>query len=192
MKFETTGDLDALDPRKVVVIDCEMGRSRANRNELIRLTMIDYITEEVLIDSLVFPGAQMVDYNSKYSGVTQANMREAVRTGLFINGVAEARARVFQYVDRRTIVIGHALNNDFNAMHWIHNTVVDTLLIERRFQEQNPGYRVNIAERYRLATLAQVRLGRNIRANGVHDSKEDCHATGDLVKWHVKNNTKIV
>ena len=109
-----------------------MGHSRASRNDLIRVTMIDYITEEILLDALVFPKAEMVDFNTKYSGVTRAMMENARRQGTCILGSDKARETVLRFIAPTTVVIGHAVQNDFNALRWIHPIVVDSLVIEQR------------------------------------------------------------
>jgi hypothetical protein len=112
-----------------------MGHSRASGNDLIRVTVIDYLTEEVLLDNLVLPNAEMVNYKTEYSGVTPTMMRAARQQGTCILGIENARAAVLRFVGPQTVVMGHAVHNDFNALHWIHPTVVDTLILEQRFQQ---------------------------------------------------------
>jgi DNA polymerase III epsilon subunit-like protein len=187
-----TNTVDGEVIRQAVVLDCEMGRSRASPNELLRVTMIDYITEEVLVDNIVVPRAPMVDYNTRYSGISQADVAIAYASGRAFDGNTCARNAVLRHIGPDTIVIGHALHNDFNALQWVHPTVVDTFMIERRFQVQPGGRRVNEAGACSLETLARVRLDRVIRAHGSHDSLEDCRATRDLAKWHVENNTRLI
>jgi RNA exonuclease 1 len=80
--------------RKAVVIDCEMGTAASGDCELIRLTLIDYSSRQVLIDNLVWPDILMSHLNTKYSGVTWKSMREARNAKRCIFGRKNARALV--------------------------------------------------------------------------------------------------
>ena len=71
-----------------------MGTAQNSAPELIGLTLIDYLTSEKLIDSLVFPDTKMMAYNTRWSRVTRKMMLDAHRKGLCIIGVDAARANV--------------------------------------------------------------------------------------------------
>ena len=122
--------------RSAVALDCEMGTSKSGDSELIRISLVDHFTSEVLIDQLVFPSVWMRHLNSKYSGVTWADMNEARSRRTCIFGRDKARRKVWEYVGPETVVIGHSLNNDLGALRWIHRRVVDTFLIEFRLDEE--------------------------------------------------------
>ncbi|KAK4243848.1 hypothetical protein C7999DRAFT_35804 [Corynascus novoguineensis] len=51
--------------RLAVAIDCEMGTAFDEDSELIRLTLIDYFSGEILIDSLVYPDVPMKHFNTR-------------------------------------------------------------------------------------------------------------------------------
>jgi RNA exonuclease 1 len=116
--------------RVAVAIDCEMGTSKDHEPEVIRLTLIDYFTSEVLIDSLVWPDVPMLHYNTRYSGVSRPQLNEARRTGKCIMGLDRAREMVWKYVDNNTYVIGHSLSSDLTCMRWLHHNVVDSYVLE--------------------------------------------------------------
>lgn len=69
-----------------VTIDCEMGTARSGDSELIRLSAVDYLTGEVLINNLVKPDQPMLHLNTKWSGVTFDQMNEAVRKRTTLKG----------------------------------------------------------------------------------------------------------
>ncbi|KHJ30604.1 putative rna exonuclease [Erysiphe necator] len=117
-------------PRHAVALDCEMGRNKYGETELIRLSAIDYFSSEVLIDSLVYPDAPMGDYNTRYSGVSFKQMEDAYRNRLCILGKDAAREALWKFVGPKTIVVGHSANNDLSALRWIHELVIDTMLID--------------------------------------------------------------
>lgn len=113
-----------------VAIDCEMGTAFDGETALIRVTMIDYFTSHVYIDTLVYPDVPLQHYNTKYSGVTRAEMNKARRNGTCLFGEAAARAAIWQFVNDETVVVGHDVNNDLAALKWLHTVVVDSLLLE--------------------------------------------------------------
>ena len=116
-----------------------MGTARSGDSELIRLTLIDYFTTEVLVDQLVYPAVPMSHLNSRFSGVTWKEMNEALEKGTTIHGRDNARKKLWSFVGPDTIVVGHSLNNDFRSLRWIHHKVVDTFLVEYLLHEaENP------------------------------------------------------
>ena len=57
--------------RKAIALDCEMGTSSTLWPEMIRITVVDYFTAEVLMNKVVKPWMPMRNMNTKYgSGVT--------------------------------------------------------------------------------------------------------------------------
>jgi RNA exonuclease 1 len=164
--------------RTAVVLDCEMGVAESGDSELIRLSMVDYFTCEVLIDSLIWPDVKMAHYNTKFSGVTKTMMEHARRSGNCLFGRKKARLEIWKYVGANTIIVAHGGSGDFNALRLIHRTVVDTQLVETLSDEEDKGLG--------LKTLAKARLGREIQIKGRgHDSLEDAIATRDLLHWHM-------
>lgn len=117
------------DIRLAVAIDCEMGTAVSGECELIRVTVIDYFTSEVLVDRLVYPKEKMAHYNTRYSGVTRGAMEKARAAKTCFFGRDQAREAVWKFVGPNTIIIGHSLNNDLRALRWIHSNVVDTHLL---------------------------------------------------------------
>ncbi|POS87769.1 hypothetical protein EPUL_002582 [Erysiphe pulchra] len=124
-------------PRFAVALDCEMGTNKYGETELIRISVIDYFSSEVLIDSLVFPDVPMSDYNTRYSGVSIRQMEDAYRKRLCFFGKDAAREAIWKFVGPKTIIVGHSANNDLTALRWIHERVIDTMLIDYlKFMEE--------------------------------------------------------
>lgn len=107
-----------------------MGVNTSNDSELIRLTVIDFFTQEILIDNLISPTRPIKHYNTRYSGVTPAMMRQAERNGTAIFGRERALAALWKYVGPETVVVAHGGDNDFRALRWIHPHVVDSFILE--------------------------------------------------------------
>jgi RNA exonuclease 1 len=114
--------------RVAVALDCEMGTAASGDSELIRVTLVDYFSEEILIDNLVQPDVPMQHLNTRYSGVSWPDLKKARRNGTCLSGKAGARQAVWEYVGIDTIVVGHGVSNDLRALRWIHTVVVDSLI----------------------------------------------------------------
>lgn len=61
-------------------------------------------------------------------------MDDALRKNKCLRGRDAARAALWRFVGPQTVVIGHAGNGDLIALRWIHDVIVDTLLLEQRIQ----------------------------------------------------------
>lgn len=107
-----------------------MGTATSGDSELIRVTLVDYFTSDVLLDSLVFPNVPMRDLRSRFSGVTWSELNKARRTRKCIFGRENARKAVWKFVGPNTIVVGHSAYNDLLALRWAHKTIVDTYYLD--------------------------------------------------------------
>ncbi|KAJ4380403.1 hypothetical protein N0V85_008757 [Neurospora sp. IMI 360204] len=108
-----------------------MGTSADLESELIRISLIDYFSGQILIDSLVRPLVPMQHMNTRYSGVTRQDIQNAVRNGTCIlGGLEEARKEVWKFVGPETVVVGHSVRNDLGCLRWIHARCVDSLVVE--------------------------------------------------------------
>ncbi len=120
-----------------VVLDCEMGCAESGESELIRVSAVDFFTREVLVDSLVHPSVRMAHYNTRYSGVSWGVMKDAMRRNKCLRGRDAARQALWRFIGPQTIVIGHAGNGDLISLRWIHDTIIDTLLLEMTIQPRD-------------------------------------------------------
>ncbi|KAF2022797.1 hypothetical protein EK21DRAFT_82399 [Setomelanomma holmii] len=142
------------DIRAAVAIDCEMGTALSGDSQLIRITLVDYFTENVLIDSIVEPDVPMLHLNTKYSGITWADIKNARRQGTILSGKEGAREAIWKYVGPHTFVVGHAACNDLRALRWIHMWVVDSLVTEQarvKLREAKEDEKLKEAEEARKA-----------------------------------------
>ena len=194
--------------RKAVAIDCEMGTAKSGDSELIRVTLLDYFSGQVLVDNLVDPDVPMRHFNTRYSGVRPVDMDIARRAGTCLHGRDSARNAVLQFVGPSTLVVGHSTQHDLTALRWIHPKVIDTYILESALNEtaengapiestleslalsdvkiknnaNDSQQRSKGNGRLSLKMMSKVKLGRDIQTgqNG-HDSFEDALAARDLV-----------
>lgn len=168
------------DVRHALALDCEMGTSTLNEPELIRLSAVDYFSNETLIDSLVKPSMAMLHYNTKYSGVTRTDMIAAERSRTCIFGRDAARKRLMRFVGPETTVIVHGGQNDLTALRWIHPQIVDTFILAGYDSSKPEGGRS-------LKNLCSRNLGREVQVGKKgHCSLEDARATRELAHWFME------
>ena len=161
-------------PIRVLGIDCEMVRTTQG-SELARVTLIqfnqyvgpkDSADTTVLLDCLVRPRNRIIDYLTMYSGITP-DLLEPISTR-----IEQVQYALASYLTQRDILVGHSLENDLRALHYIHPRVVDTSMI---FRPTNKDKRFKFSLRH----LSGVLLKRKIQ-NGSHCSEEDAQAALDI------------
>lgn len=111
---------------KVIAIDCEMCESEdpvsgaKDGRALVRVSIVDGETQEKLLDTLVKPAWPVSDYRTQIHGITEQHLENVQFT------LRHAQAFCLKLCTPETVVIGHAVYNDFAALRWEHHTAVDT------------------------------------------------------------------
>lgn len=113
-----------------------MGTAESGDSELIKITLIDYFTGEILLNNIVEPNVRMRHLNTRYSGVTWSQMSAARKQGTSLKATAGARQALWKYVGDQTIVIGHGVSSDLRAMKWIHELMVDSMVVEFKIKKR--------------------------------------------------------
>jgi DNA polymerase III epsilon subunit-like protein len=159
-----------------VTLDCEMVGTADGAGEAIFLCVADYITGAVLINRFVYPSKKIIQMRSSIHGITKSTLDDAVSQGQALSGWKGARAELWKYIDDRTVLVGHALEHDLDALRIIHPRVVDSGILSRNA--------VGIHRiRWGLRTLCSELLNVEIRQNkgGIHDCLEDVLSTREVV-----------
>ena len=164
--------------RAAVALDCEMVEIEGGHLELARLTAVDCLSGETLVDRLVQPQARITNWLTRHSGITYPLFRTAKAAGQLAKNFQQAREELFRYVDDDTILVGLALNNDLDVLRIQHDRVVDLTLLLR---EQSTPRTIGLG----LQKLTKAVLGKDIQNRGKqgHDSLEDALATRELLLW---------
>ncbi|KRZ08537.1 putative RNA exonuclease NEF-sp [Trichinella zimbabwensis] len=151
-------------------IDCEMVMVGPEQRALTRISIINE-NYEVLLDVLVKPDKQIIDYLTKWSGMTP-ELLEGVTLRL-----ADVQHYLQEILPPNAILVGHSIHFDMNALEFYHPYVIDI------------GFSLNLnensARRTSLRRLCDRLLGLNVQEGSEgHCSVEDAYATMRL--FHLK------
>ena len=151
-------------------------------SELARLSAVDYFSGETLIDCFVQPTDKIVDWRTRYSGVTAKILGEARASGKIFNGPIEARDALLEHIDGDTVLIGHSLHYDLEMLRMDHGRILDLHLLLQELTIPNAGG-------LGLKTLTKAFVGKAVQNHGKkgHDSLEDTLATRECVIWCMKD-----
>ena len=164
-------ELNSFKGLKAVGLDCEMSYTTLGF-EMTRVTIVDFFTKRVVLDEIVKTFGQVIDANTKFSGVTELDISK----GLMFS---EIREMILKLISSDTIVIGHGLENDFKVMRIVGRRVIDTVSLWPHFK--------GLPFRHSLKYLMEKYLGRVVQV-GSHDSIEDAVSCIDLVYHRVKGS----
>lgn len=155
---------------RVFGMDCEMVMTSLG-SELARITLVQLKSFEndkqettTVLDALVKPENPIKDYLTRHSGITP-ELLKPVSTRL-----PQIQVALWKFLRPTDILVGHSLENDFLAAHYIHPRVIDTSLV---FQHRNK--RTKFSLRHMSASLLKKTI-----QQGSHCSKEDAEATLEL------------
>ena len=107
----------------LVALDCELFYTTAGMS-LARLTVVAQ-DGDLLLDSHVRPprSATIVDLNTRYSGIQERDLDKADKD------LVAVRDELARWVGEETVLVGHGLENDLNALRLIHKRVIDTAIV---------------------------------------------------------------
>lgn len=168
-------DKSLLQGKNVLAMDCEMcitspAGTTPQIFSLTRVSLVDWEGKTIL-DEFVKPADPITDYLTPYSGITPA-MLQGVTTTL-----QDMQQKLISILTPDTILIGHSLNSDMNALKLSHPYIIDTALLFPH--PRGPPLKSS------LKWLSQKYLSREIQkghGSTGHDSVEDAKACLDLVK----------
>lgn len=150
----------------IYAVDCEMSYTTLGL-ELTRVTVVD-AHMRLVFDAFVKPENEIVDYNTRFSGVTEADL---ACTNLTLGDVQAVLLSLFS---ADTILVGHSLQSDLLALKLIHHTVVDTaVLFPHHLGLQLKRSLRDLAASYLHKTIQNHERG--------HDSCEDARSCLSLV-----------
>lgn len=158
-------------------VDCEMCQTTKSQSELTRIAVVDEKLETVF-HTLVKPDAKIIDYMTRYSGITKKILDNVT---IKLSDVQEI---LQELLPADAILCGQSLNCDLHALKMIHPYVIDTSII---FNES--GIR---GQKTSLKKLAKIHLKEDIQNNKMgHNPIEDSTTTMRLVQLKLQNNLQF-
>lgn len=160
----------------VHALDCEMCYTKQGL-ELTRVTVINSELK-VIYDTFVKPENKVVDYNTRFSGVTEEDLDNTTIT------MRDVQAVLLSMFSAESILLGPSLESDLLALKLIHSTVIDTAIVF--------PHRLGLPYKRALRNLMADHLKRIIQDNvDGHDSSEDASACMELMFWKLKEDAKV-
>lgn len=173
--------------RNAIVIDCEMVEGANGCREVAYLSAIDFFSGNCIIDTFIEPRTKVVNWNTRYSGVSEESMRHAMRIGTTMTWES-MRGTLEMVCDKDTILIGHALNNDLDVLGLLPSKVLDSSIHTSEAVFFNYDENKRLPRIWSLKKLAKELLNHDIQTSKEgHSSLEDAYATREVVFWALMN-----
>ncbi|XP_004631198.1 putative exonuclease GOR [Octodon degus] len=175
VKTGTNGPSQDTHP-EIYALDCEMCFTTRGL-ELTRITLVD-ADMRVVYDTFVKPDREIVDYNTRFSGVTEADLAHtSVR-------LPDVQAFLLSKLTTDSILIGHSLESDLLVLKMIHPSVVDTSVLF--------PHPLGFPYKRSLRSLVADYLHEVIQDKpGGHSSCEDAGACMRLVGWKIMEDLAL-
>lgn len=163
----------------LVALDCEMVMTDCDF-QVGRVTLVDHLCN-VIYDKIVKPEAEILDYKTKYSGMTESSFKNAI-------SFKQMKEELKAYIGSTTVIVGHALWNDLIVLRIKHELLIDTSFL---FLKKDGSF-------YKLQLLSVTLLSKSIQQSS-HSSIDDAIACIELLALKVgekldfedrKNNIK--
>ncbi|PNP56131.1 hypothetical protein THARTR1_03656 [Trichoderma harzianum] len=155
--------------RKAIAISCEWGLAKSFQSELLAICAIDVLTGETLIESLVAPSQPMEGWRTKRHGISPKKIDAAVKENQCLQGWKQAREKLFEHLDRETVLVGYDTTVDLKLLRLFHSTIVDSQILtvsaifgQEGGNEQSP--------KCLMSSICSNFLGMSIQQNAIHES----------------------
>lgn len=140
-------------------LDCEMCFTQHGL-ELTQVALVDTKGTTVYM-SYVKPTGEIIDGNKRLNGINANDLKT----------LSDVQKELATFINKDTILIGHALEGDLRVLRLLHEKCVDTSAIF--------PHRKGLPYRHSLRFLSKRLLHRRIQV-GMHDPAEDARAAVDL------------
>lgn len=139
---------------------------------LARVTTVDE-RGRVLLDAIIKPRATVLDYRTHLTGLSKESFEEGALD------FETLISQLLEIIQPKTLLIGHRLNSDLEALHLWHGPVIDVSLlfgVEGRKQHQY----------HSLRYIAEVILGEEVEEDAPHDPLEAARQALKLAQHEAK------
>ncbi|KAF4339556.1 RNA exonuclease 3 [Fusarium beomiforme] len=158
-----------------------MAVARNGASEIISISVIDFFSGEVLINSLVKPIEPIIEWRTEIHGIRPATMSIAVSKGQVLRGWEATRQELFKHINTDTVIVGQSLQNDLKCLRILHGKIFDTAIVTAEAAFGTDG---SFGRRWSLPSLCADLLNVLIRQkSGSHDALEDAMAARAVALW---------
>lgn len=156
---------------RCLAVDCEMVGVGENRSSALgRCSVVNY-NGDVLFDAFVRPDEPVTDYRTRWSGIRESDLKEAL-------SFKKARKEVKQII-KNCVLIGHSVQCDLHALNLFHPRHLLRDTSQYHPIRSLAGLPVNVTPS--LKELSSILLSQNIQESE-HCSVEDARAAMSLYK----------
>jgi hypothetical protein len=178
--------------RDVVVLSCSKVVLEGGRQEVVKIAAIDLVTCGILMNHLVCTdsNAHVTDWRSTVTGLSSWRDVEAARHAGYkiFKGWSAARAALQKYVDNETIIVGHNLRSDLDALCIVHGRAVDIAKVAEK-AANGPLSKAQL----NLDSLCRDYPERNLTSDPMYgrDCLVNAFAVREFALWAIKNREKL-
>ncbi|KAK4488410.1 hypothetical protein RD792_004173 [Penstemon davidsonii] len=169
----------AIKSTEIVAIDCEMVLCEDGTEALVKVCAVDR-NLKVKLDEVVNPNKAIADYRTMITGISAKDLDGVTRS------LKDVQKSMKKLLSHGTILVGHSLNNDLQAMKLDHTRVIDTSYV---FKYANGP----VNKRPSLSLLCKAMLGYELREKGnPHNCLDDACAAMKLVLARVEGQVNDI
>ena len=179
------------------------------KSEPVLLTAIDFLTREVLINTLILPVPRhylnQIEWRTNVSGVDLQKITNALSLQeqepetkvIFAGGWREARGQLWEFMDPETILVGHAIENDLNTLRMVHTRIVDSSRLASNAVRDTLDHSFHDAVRDGWALkrlcyeLTNIKIQEDRDPTQGHDCLEDTLAAREVVLCFLRHDTVV-
>ncbi|KAG6421683.1 hypothetical protein SASPL_118240 [Salvia splendens] len=156
----------AMKSTEIIAIDCEMVLCEDGTEALVKVCAVDRHLK-VKLDKVVNPNKAIADYRTDITGISAKDLDGVTYT---LNDVQKSMRKLLSH---ETILVGHSVNNDLQAMKLDCTRVIDTSYVFKYANRTN--------RKPSLSLLCKALLGYELRKGSLHNCLDDARAAMKLV-----------
>lgn len=172
----------------VVAISCVKVLMSNGCQEAVKIAAVDVVSSRILMNNLVCtdPKVLVRDWRTNITGLTCFEDMEAARQDGYkiFKGWQAARAALWKFIDKQTIILGHNLRSDLDALRMIHGRAVDIAKLLEKAAE-GPLSKQQLTLEALCRDAPQIRLFSHPSFG--RDSMQNAFAARELALWKIKN-----
>lgn len=169
---------------QVIAIDCEMCETKdpqsgkVNGKALCRISVVNALDpSDVLLDTLVKPEWPVTDYRTWINGIEKSHLENVQFT------LGHAQEFMKALCSDETVILGHALHNDLEAIQMEHHCLVDSSFL---FPVKDPEGKNFVCS---LRDLAKQLLHKEMPST--HDSVNDARTALEAIQFYLEKDGKV-